>query len=268
MKSFIDEIKRLREERKITLEEISKKTRININYLKKIESGDLRFLPFPYMKGVIKTYAKCIGISLKEIEEKFDELREAEKRAAELEITKKVSHKETEIYKSESGKIAKEMKIFLYVSSFFVIVIGIIIFISSLINSKKSNIKLLEKEIFTADEIKNTEPKYEDLLSSSVQREPFKLEIVAKETTWVGINLDISEISNEINKKYQREYLLGTGNKVTVEAMDIIELRLGKSQGVDLFLNGKDLGIIGPRQSWVRELIITPEGIKDIKLVE
>lgn len=263
MESFIDKIKKLRKKRKLTLEEISKRTRININYLKKLESGDLRFLPFPYVKGIIKTYAKYIGISLKEIEEKFDELREAEKRAAELEIIKKVSHKETDIYKSESGKIAKEKKIFLYVSSFFIIVIGIIIVIGSLIDSKKSNIKSLEKEAFTIDEIKNTEPKYEDLLSSSLQREPFKLEIVAKETTWVGINLDINEISNEINKEYQREYLLGTGNKVTVDAVDIIELRIGKSHGVDLFLNGRDLGIPGPRA--VLNLIITSEGIKDIK---
>jgi len=263
MESFIDEIKRLRKKRKLTLEEISKKTRINIDYLKKLESGDLGFLPYPYVKGIIKTYAKYIGISLKEIEEKFDELREAEKRAAELEITRKDSHKETDIYKSESGKSVKEKKIFLYVSSFFIIVIGIIIVIGSLINSKKSNIKLLEKETFTIDEIKNSVPKYEDLLSSSFQREPFKLEIVAKETTWVGINIDINEISNEINKEYQREYLLGTGNKVTVEAFDIIEMRLGKSQGVDLFLNGEDLGIPGPRA--VLNLIITSEGIKDIK---
>ncbi|MHA1344701.1 MAG: helix-turn-helix domain-containing protein [Promethearchaeota archaeon] len=263
MERFIDKIKHLREEKKLTLEEISKKSRININYLKKLESGDFGFLPFPYVKGIIKTYAKYIGISLKEIEEKFDELREAEKRAAELETTKKVNHKETDIHKSESGKITKEKKIFLYVSSFFIIVIGIIIVIGSLINSKKSNIKLLEKETFTTDEIKNTEPKYEDSLSYSFQRQPFKLEIVAKETTWVGINVDIAEISNEINKKYQQEYLLGTGNKVTVEATDIIEMRLGKSEGVDLFLNGEDLGIPGPRA--VLNLIITSEGIKDIK---
>ena len=108
--------------------------------------------------------------------------------------------------------------------------------------------------------------KSEEFLAPSIPKEPFRLEIVAKETTWVGINVDIAEISNEINKEYQREYLLGTGNKVTVDAMDIIELRIGISQGVDLFLNGKDLGIPGPRA--VLNLIITSEGIKNIKLVK
>jgi len=256
MESFIDKIKKLREKRKLTLKEISKKTRININYLKKLESGDFDFLPFPYVKGIIKTYAKCIGISLKEIEEKFDELREAEKRAAELEIIKKVSHKEINIQKFELGKKIKENKLFLYVASFFIIVFGIIIFISSYINS-------LDKETFTSIETKIDELKSEEFLAPPIPKEPFRLEIVAKETTWVGINVDIAEISNEINKEYQREYLLGTGNKVTVDAMDIIELRIGISQGVDLFLNGEYLGIPGPRA--VLNLIITSEGIKDIK---
>ena len=256
MESFIDKIKRLRKKRKLTLKEISKKTRINIIYLKKLESGDFDFLPFPYVKGIIKTYAKCIGISLKEIEEKFDELREAEKRAAELEIIKKVSHKEINIQKFELGKKIKENKIFLYVASFFIIVFGIITVISISINS-------LDKKTFTSIETKIDELKSEEFFTPPIPKEPFRLEIVAKETTWVGINVDIAEISNEINKEYQREYLLGTGNKVTVDAMDIIELRIGISQGVDLFLNGEDLGIPGPRA--VLNLIITSEGIKDIK---
>ena len=263
MESFIDKIKRLREKRKLTLKEISKKTRINIIYLKKLESGDFDFLPFPYVKGIIKTYAKSIGISLKEIEEKFDELKEAEKKAAESEIIKKAEHKQINIQKFELGKKIKENKIFLYVASFFIIVIGIITFISSLINTEKKDIKSLDKETFTSIETKIDELKSEEFLAPSIPKEPFRLEIVAKETTWVGINVDIAEISNEINKEYQREYLLATGNKVTVDAMDIIELRIGISQGVDLFLNGEDLEIPGPRA--VLNLIITSEGIKDIK---
>ena len=53
---------------------------------------------------------------------------------------------------------------------------------------------------------------------------------------------------------------------MSFEADEAITMKIGKSQGITLFLNGKELGILGPPETLVWELIITKEGIKSKKL--
>ena len=93
MENLFEEYKKIRIRKKITLEQITKKTRISKEYLEKIERGDLEFLPYPYVKGFIKVYAKYIGINLQELEKKFDELGKVERKALEDDEIKKEAEK-------------------------------------------------------------------------------------------------------------------------------------------------------------------------------
>jgi len=74
MNSIIDELKKARQQKKISLEEISDQTRINTQFLERIEAGEIDFLPRAYVKAFIKTYAKYIGMNMTEIIPKIDEL--------------------------------------------------------------------------------------------------------------------------------------------------------------------------------------------------
>ena len=61
MAQFYKELKELRESRKISLEEISERTKINIQYLKAIESGDFSDIETPYLRLFLRAYAEEIG---------------------------------------------------------------------------------------------------------------------------------------------------------------------------------------------------------------
>ena len=75
--------------------------------------------------------------------------------------------------------------------------------------------------------------------------------------TWFSINIDGDN---------EREFTLRKGNKLNFKANESITMRIGKSQGVILFLDGKEQGILGPPDTLVWELIITQEGIKSKRL--
>lgn len=68
------ELKRARLDKKISLEEVSDKTKINIKYLKILENGDFFSLPKGlYGKNFLKQYASFLGLSLPNILEIFDD---------------------------------------------------------------------------------------------------------------------------------------------------------------------------------------------------
>ncbi len=61
MAQFYKELKDLRTSKKISLEDLESKTKINIKYLNAIEQGDFDVLPTPYLRLFIRAYAIEIG---------------------------------------------------------------------------------------------------------------------------------------------------------------------------------------------------------------
>ena len=61
MAQFYKELKKLRTSRGISLDEISDRTKINIKYIKSIESGDFINIEVPYLRLFLRAYADEIG---------------------------------------------------------------------------------------------------------------------------------------------------------------------------------------------------------------
>ena len=61
MAQFYKELKELRESRGISLEEISERTKINVQYLIAIEEGDFSDIETPYLRLFLRAYAEEIG---------------------------------------------------------------------------------------------------------------------------------------------------------------------------------------------------------------
>ncbi len=57
----LKELKELRECRKISLEEISERTKINVQYLIAIEEGNFNEMEIPYLRLFLRAYAEVIG---------------------------------------------------------------------------------------------------------------------------------------------------------------------------------------------------------------
>jgi flagellar biosynthesis protein FlhG len=61
-------LKNIRELKGITLSDISKKTKIGLNYLEAIEEDNYKLFPAEiFLRGFLKSYVKCLGLEPKEI---------------------------------------------------------------------------------------------------------------------------------------------------------------------------------------------------------
>ena len=82
MSNFFLELKRAREEKRVSLADIADRTLINIRHLEAIERGDTAILPEAYVRAFIREYAAAIGLDGTETLRRFDETRRAEDEAS------------------------------------------------------------------------------------------------------------------------------------------------------------------------------------------
>jgi cytoskeletal protein RodZ len=82
MNIFFQELKRAREEKRVSLADIADRTLINIRHLEAIERGNTSILPEAYIRAFIREYAAAIGLDGAETLRRFDETRRAEEGAA------------------------------------------------------------------------------------------------------------------------------------------------------------------------------------------
>jgi cytoskeleton protein RodZ len=82
MNIFFQELKRAREEKRVSLADIADRTLINIRHLEAIERGNTAILPEAYVRAFIREYAAAIGLDGAETLRRFDETRRAEEEAA------------------------------------------------------------------------------------------------------------------------------------------------------------------------------------------
>ncbi|MDH7605836.1 MAG: helix-turn-helix transcriptional regulator, partial [Melioribacter sp.] len=72
---FAEELKFIRVEKGISLQQISNHTKIDIKFLQKIEEGDFNFLPEIYVKAFIKEYAQTLELDPYDVIKKFVEAK-------------------------------------------------------------------------------------------------------------------------------------------------------------------------------------------------
>ncbi len=71
-----DELRRARERKKASLNDVAKRTKINPVYLQSIEEGEFSFLPEPYVRAFIRAYAQEVGLEPSTMLKPLDRVRE------------------------------------------------------------------------------------------------------------------------------------------------------------------------------------------------
>ncbi|MCY7363331.1 MAG: helix-turn-helix domain-containing protein [Ignavibacteria bacterium] len=64
---FAEDLKAIREEKNISLRDVANKTRLNINILESLESGDYTFQPQAYIRAFMKQYIASIELDVEEV---------------------------------------------------------------------------------------------------------------------------------------------------------------------------------------------------------
>tara|TARA_Y100000768_G_scaffold182975_2_gene137108 strand:+ start:2800 stop:3216 length:417 start_codon:yes stop_codon:yes gene_type:complete len=69
---FYQELKNTRNSKKITLQEISEYTKINVKYLEALENGDFNILPNVYTRLFLRSYCQYLGVEHRTILDEYE----------------------------------------------------------------------------------------------------------------------------------------------------------------------------------------------------
>ncbi len=83
LESFGEELRRLREQKQISLKAISEATRISEKMLESIEAGKFSVLPQTYIRAFLRAYARAIELDPDEVLRRYDAVNQEIRTAAE-----------------------------------------------------------------------------------------------------------------------------------------------------------------------------------------
>lgn len=269
--SLGSELKDARESRKITLGEISKKTKIPEKYLEAIENDNFDVFPSQtYAKGFIRAYAKIVGVDPAVLTRQFNaenqkvEMR-IETKNAEADLEKALGWRPTlsrpavfrrqdaaaelspEIGDEEfsdpilrepsvmrqKSMIFKKAKWGQWASRTFVVLAAVILLGAGFHYSAQ----LLSKIHWSSPKPESASAVASDVDPVKVADKYQHLVLKALDKSWVLVTMDDGQSSSEAD--------MDQGEVKTYQAVKNFTLKLGNAGGVDVQFNGKPLGILG-----------------------
>mgnify|MGYP001451111141 FL=1 len=212
MSHLYKNLKTLRKGKGISLEDINKRTKINISTLKAIESGDFSDLTSTYQRLFIRAYAAEIGANpediIKDLEESMELKRkpvDQEKDAIDKSILKPTINKDS-VEISSDKRSAKHMRKDIIMGSVLIAILIFAIYIIRSINEEKENTLIKEtseyyedeplSKMFTEENELWEEILFDnfDILSESLQAldssAPFTFRIATAERLWYRYEVD------------------------------------------------------------------------------
>ena len=240
---FFEELKKLRVKRDIELSEVSTRTKISLEYLEAMESGDFTFLPYIYIRLFLKAYTVEIGAETEEILQQFDHLMDQETPT-------------DDPLPSEDDEESEELPEDGLVQSLLPAAVGDI-------PSSAVKVGVLIIVVFfgvwvvrqiTNDESESTEPEVgtpfivapkitdqelnASFIPTDVDQElnlkaPYRLTLSSTRETWYEFESDYSGNITSAS--------LLNGNDITMSFNEYLYLRLEHTADVTVFLNGKEV---------------------------
>jgi cytoskeletal protein RodZ len=288
MKEFFENLKQIRESKNITLNDIARKSRLSLKFLEDIEKGNLENLPKGYDRIFFKRYLKEIGEDKEEVWRDFNlffgagplhdklpyssDIEKEEQKPSEQEfgdqdeenlkdkITKKVSILQSASLRLNLDKIHKYFWIL-----FTIVILSVIGYFAyqQYLFVKSSPLEV--KEVSVSDYI--SEMQRQDSLLTRQIKENTKVETSSPGTLLVELHsVERTWIREVRDQSDTTDYILIPGLKRKIQASRSVQLMLGRADGVEIWLNGDSLGIMGQKNEVVLSLLLSSEGIQEKRL--
>jgi len=258
-------LKKTRLEKGFTLEDVQKKTKININILSAIEEENFINLSPIYVKGFLKIYSNFLGINLEEYMAGYKEQPPAVKAANLKEAPAPFLEPSSNKFEflSPDRKIGVSIIIglvvvFLAVGLFS---LGELFLFKGRPGSKKDNLAVVvpdraKKKLQIAQVRKvipaAVKPKQPALAPQKYAASEIRLGILARENCWVTLKADGRLIFHGVLRK---------GKSESWQAKEKIELSLGNAGAVELVVNGERISSLGKRAQARKNILINREGL-------
>lgn len=282
MGSFGDKLKREREMRGVTLDEISESTKIARRHLEALESEDFASLPGGvFNKGFVRAYARFIGIDEDQAVADYSAVNEEASPPEDefpLEVHEK-PNRELNPRKSQLPMIAAAIALVVLVAGSFMWrnkhqhrgdVLPAVAAASSdgdghgqaqaspdpvqtspeEAREKSTLVNVKEKVARPEPQKESEQPASAPLEKHLTPQNSFFVIIKAKEDAWISVMADGRRVSHGILKA-DKERLFRAGRQIIVKT--------GNAGGIDVYFNGKPVGAIG-NESEARTLMFTPTG--------
>ncbi|MGH1365488.1 MAG: helix-turn-helix domain-containing protein [Calditrichia bacterium] len=280
MKEFYQNLQKKRSEKGISLEDINQKTRLPMSYLKALEEGRMDDLPFGYERIYLRRYVKEIGLNEAEVLRDFDMLtgRLAPTTASdavseEAELEEPVAAPSPSFPSSVNAQefvhslnLDRIHKLVWVGGAFFAILLaGYFIWQQYMTHQ---NDKALEvKEISLQELVENFEEKdTTEVIPDSTEVQAATALIASQGTTG-----NVNVLLNALKRTWIREirdvkdttdYILPRGIRRSVNARSSIQFRFGVADGVEVWLNKKNLGVMGKEDEVLLYLLLDADGIQ------
>jgi transcriptional regulator with XRE-family HTH domain len=227
-------LKRERENRKISLKEVSKQIKVREPFLRAFEEDRRDLLPsVTYVKGFLSAYAKYLGLDSNETILRY----EAESKGEPV-IRPEVLPRKRMLWSPK----------YLWAIG-GVIVVGFVV-LYLLLSPSQPPVVPLPPEPEAKKTIPQPPPVSEK--SSALEEKAISLDLKAVERTWVAIQIDGQPV---------REATFQPGESFTYRAAKRIELVLGNAGGLDMAFNERRLEKFG-KSGEVVTVIFTPQGVE------
>ncbi|MFA3782509.1 helix-turn-helix domain-containing protein [Melioribacteraceae bacterium 4301-Me] len=270
--NFAKELKAIREEKKISLQQISIKTKIDPKFLEAIEEANFDILPQVYMRAFIKEYAEVLELNPNEVIAKYDkamsgsiskfsteENNEHEKTKGDIAI-KDIFHgtdfllKIKEKFAVNINLVKRALHTKKNLPYFLTGLVVILFFVIYFFSNHGSN-KITEEKPY--DQLLKEQANIESAANANIQNssksplDSLSLFIKTKDSVWIKITADTTT----------REYLLPPNNSIKIKALRKYRLVVGNAGGVDIQLNGEQLQSLG-KPGEVKTVTIDRQGLK------
>ena len=251
-------LKKKRETKQLSIQEVSEQTRIAKDIITKIEEDQLgKISSLFYARGFVKSYAQFLGAIEEKVVKEFlagQEKKDTQKLRIEGLDKKEPVGTLFKRYKKEISLVLLIIfGVWFSIFSFLQIkkaVIGVSTKYKSYIAGKKAPEEKKAAETARPESRKEApEPAPKEKAAAEMQG--VSLEITAKYNTWIQVRGDGNLLFKGILKK---------GAADTWQAREKIDLEIGNAGGVSLKLNDKKLGSPGKRGE-KKEIVVTEEGI-------
>lgn len=263
-------LKKIRLEKGLSLEEVQKKTKINLNILIAIEEENFINLSPIYVKGFLKIYCNFLGINLQDYISSYKESQFSVKAPE----AKDKPESFLETVSDKSNFLAADRKIGIGIIIAFVVIflsIGlfslgdVILYRSRHSSPKKDNVvqaipgKVAKKKTQVAQLQKSTpvkvkhKPQESGAVSQKHSVSEIRVGILARENCWVTLKADGRVIFHGVLRK---------GKSESWQAKEKIELSLGNAGAVELVVNGARISSLGKKGQARKNVLITKEGLR------
>lgn len=231
-----DVLKKAREEKGLSIDNVAEETKIQKRYLIDLENEDFEDMPGKvYERGFLRTYAELLGLDLEMILKLHDEVRGEKKEISDINL------------EEEHDKKQKKSKLKIFLGIIIVVFIGFsVVKVLELIDKKSHTTEIVAETEEKTQEI--SEPKEQEKAADIPESEIDIVETSTKSAIEIKLTkrIEIKLVGKTwlqvfVNGKKEKEGEFKANESIVYEGQenDQIFIKIGNIKNADVFFNGK-----------------------------